>query len=173
MFSSRTSAKAAVAAMMRDAHHHVSPNAGWPESALAGALGIRLGGPRSYDGRHVDLATMGDGTSELDRDDIRAGPQPLFGRALSLLTVLSVLAALWLSLSVIGRPAAMNTTSSAHGGDRLIGAPGFVAKAARQRIVGHDAETHFVGHDDNMSLAPGKAAQRTVRLRQRHPCRDT
>ncbi len=32
----------------RDAHHHRSPNAGWPESALAGALGVRLSGPRVY-----------------------------------------------------------------------------------------------------------------------------
>ena len=89
MFSSRTSAKAAVVAMMRDADCHVSPNAGWPESALAGALGIRLGGPRSYGGRHVELATMGDGRSELDSHDIRAGLS-LYSRALSLLTMLSV-----------------------------------------------------------------------------------
>ena len=33
-----------------DAGHHRSPNAGWPEAALAGALGIRLSGPRVYDG---------------------------------------------------------------------------------------------------------------------------
>ncbi len=33
-----------------DAGHHRSPNAGWPEAAMAGALGIRLSGPRIYDG---------------------------------------------------------------------------------------------------------------------------
>lgn len=37
--------------MMRDAGHHRSPNAGWPEAALAGGLDIRLSGPRIYDGR--------------------------------------------------------------------------------------------------------------------------
>ncbi|MBO1325724.1 adenosylcobinamide-phosphate synthase CbiB [Acetobacter sp. TBRC 12305] len=37
--------------MLRDAHAHRSPNAGWPESAFAGALGIRLSGPRTYAGR--------------------------------------------------------------------------------------------------------------------------
>jgi len=68
--------------MMRDARKHASPNAGWPESALAGALGIRLGGPRSYDGRTVDLATMGDGRADLEANDIRRGLK-LYGRALA------------------------------------------------------------------------------------------
>jgi adenosylcobinamide-phosphate synthase len=40
----------ALATMWRDAHHHRSPNAGWPEAAMAGALGIRLSGPRIYEG---------------------------------------------------------------------------------------------------------------------------
>ncbi len=39
---------AALACMMRDARRHRSPNAGWPEAAMAGALGIRLSGPRVY-----------------------------------------------------------------------------------------------------------------------------
>jgi adenosylcobinamide-phosphate synthase len=93
LFSSRTSAKAAFTAMMRDAHHHVSPNAGWPESALAGALGITLGGPRSYGGRQVNLATMGDGKNTLDGNDIRRGLS-LYDGALSLLTLLALLLAL-------------------------------------------------------------------------------
>lgn len=41
----------ALAVMRRDARLHRSPNAGWPEAALAGALGIRLSGPRVYHGR--------------------------------------------------------------------------------------------------------------------------
>ncbi len=41
---------AAVCVMWRDARRHRSPNAGWPESAAAGALGIRLSGPREYGG---------------------------------------------------------------------------------------------------------------------------
>jgi adenosylcobinamide-phosphate synthase len=36
--------------MRRDARRHRSPNAGWPEAAMAGALGVRLSGPRSYAG---------------------------------------------------------------------------------------------------------------------------
>ena len=36
--------------MARDARKHASPNAGWPEAAMAAALGVRLGGPARYDG---------------------------------------------------------------------------------------------------------------------------
>ena len=42
---------ASVACMRRDAPKHRSPNAGWPEAAMAGALGVRLSGPRVYDGQ--------------------------------------------------------------------------------------------------------------------------
>lgn len=38
-------------AMWRDAPKHRSPNAGWPEAAMADALGVRLSGPRRYEGR--------------------------------------------------------------------------------------------------------------------------
>lgn len=44
----------ALAVTWADAGHHRSPNAGWPEAALAGALGIRLSGPRVYDGEVTD-----------------------------------------------------------------------------------------------------------------------
>lgn len=44
----------ALACMWRDARHHRSPNAGWPEAAMAGALGVRLSGPRIYAGRVAD-----------------------------------------------------------------------------------------------------------------------
>ena len=41
-------ARASLSVMWRDASQHRSPNAGWPESALAGGLNIRLSGPRVY-----------------------------------------------------------------------------------------------------------------------------
>ena len=65
------SGKQAYQVMMRDAGEHVSPNAGWPEAAMAGALGLKLGGPRSYEGREVDLATMGHGRDFLTKTDIK------------------------------------------------------------------------------------------------------
>jgi len=60
----------AVRALMRDARRHRSPNAGWPEAAMAGALGVALAGPRSYDGKIVDAAWMGDGRHDLTAADI-------------------------------------------------------------------------------------------------------
>jgi len=63
-------ARGALRAMARDARHHRSPNAGWPESAMAGALGLRLAGPRVYDGTLVADAHMGDGRAEATPDDI-------------------------------------------------------------------------------------------------------
>ncbi|MEP6445839.1 MAG: adenosylcobinamide-phosphate synthase CbiB [Hyphomicrobiales bacterium] len=65
------SGKQAYQVMMRDAKSHLSPNAGWPEAAMAGALGLKLGGPRSYEGREVDLATMGHGRDFLTKTDIK------------------------------------------------------------------------------------------------------
>lgn len=59
-------------ALWRDAKHHKSPNAGWPEAAMAGALGIRLAGPRRYHGVEVNDGWMGDGRAELTAADIRA-----------------------------------------------------------------------------------------------------
>jgi adenosylcobinamide-phosphate synthase len=65
-------AGAALATVRRDARHHRSPNAGWPEAAMAGALGVRLSGPRVYDGEPVEEHWIGDGRSDLDPADIRA-----------------------------------------------------------------------------------------------------
>jgi adenosylcobinamide-phosphate synthase len=58
--------------MWRDARGHPSPNAGWPEAAMAGALGIRLGGSRSYGGHIVEDAAMGDGAEARVADIARA-----------------------------------------------------------------------------------------------------
>jgi adenosylcobinamide-phosphate synthase len=66
-----TSAGAAVKAVWRDARRHRSLNAGWPESAMAGALGLRLAGPRVYNGVVVSDAWMGEGSSDADGRDIR------------------------------------------------------------------------------------------------------
>lgn len=47
--------------MLRDARHHASPNGGWPEAAMAGALSCTLGGPVSYDREPAMRAILGQG----------------------------------------------------------------------------------------------------------------
>lgn len=62
---------AALRAVWRDAGQHRSPNAGWPEAAMAGALGLRLAGPRVYGETRVNDAWMGCGRGEATIDDLR------------------------------------------------------------------------------------------------------
>jgi len=59
-------------AMQRDAPAHASPNGGWPEAAMAGALGRRLGGAVSYDGELAQRAVLGDGPRPDAGDLMRA-----------------------------------------------------------------------------------------------------
>lgn len=58
-------------AMLRDSGKHASPNAGWTEAAMAGALGLRLAGPISYDAVLHDKPWIGDGRADARPDDIR------------------------------------------------------------------------------------------------------
>jgi adenosylcobinamide-phosphate synthase len=61
-------ARGGIAVMLRDARKHASPNAGWPEAALAGGLALRLGGPVFYDGVPHDRPSLGDGRSPTSAD---------------------------------------------------------------------------------------------------------
>lgn len=76
--------------MWRDARKHASPNAGWTEAAMAGALGLRLAGPVSYDGEMHTKPWIGDGRMDARASDI--------SRALNL--YLRACAALWLIAGV-------------------------------------------------------------------------
>ena len=94
------SAREAARAVWRDASHHRSPNAGWPEAAMAGALGLKLAGPRVYGETLVDDAFMGRGEREATACDIR--------RALSLYrraSVVQAAALAALTLLAVGRAA--------------------------------------------------------------------
>ena len=85
------SPRGAVRAVWRDASRHRSPNAGWPEAAMAGALGLRLAGPRFYGEVLVDDAFMGGGTRDATSADI--------SRALRLYRASCVMA--WLVLLIV------------------------------------------------------------------------
>lgn len=66
----RLDVKGAVRAVRCDAPKHPSPNSGYPEAAVAGALGIQLGGENSYHGVVSFRAHMGEKTRELRGGDI-------------------------------------------------------------------------------------------------------
>ena len=59
--------------LWRDASNHASPNAGWPEAAMAGVLGLRLGGPIAYDGILSPKLWIGEGDRSAGAEDIRRG----------------------------------------------------------------------------------------------------
>ncbi len=77
--------------MLRDAPKHSSPNAGWPEAAMAGALGISLGGPATYDGSVHERPVFG------------TGPRPAMEQLAGGLRIYVVACALlWAAVAVTG-----------------------------------------------------------------------
>jgi adenosylcobinamide-phosphate synthase len=88
-------ARASIRTMLRDASRHRSPNAGWPEAAIAGALGLALAGPRRYAEGVVDDPWIGEGRA-------RATPVDMLRALLIYVVACALLAAtilaLWLLL---------------------------------------------------------------------------
>jgi adenosylcobinamide-phosphate synthase len=76
VFGRDTHSGTALRIMLRDGRKHHSPNAGWPEAAMAGALGLALAGPRHYAEGTVADPYLGDGSPTASAVDV--------GRALSL-----------------------------------------------------------------------------------------
>lgn len=70
-FHPKANGAAALITMLRDAKKHRSPNAGWQEAAVAGALNFALAGPRHYDGYSVDDPYIGGGNRRLTAKNIR------------------------------------------------------------------------------------------------------
>lgn len=83
---------AALACMARDARHHRSPNAGWPEAAMAGALGVRLSGPRVYADRLAAEPWLNGAAPDPGADDLGRA-LALYRRAMGLAGLM--LAVLW------------------------------------------------------------------------------
>lgn len=83
----------ALTSCLTDANRHRSVNAGWPEAAMAGALDIRIAGPRVYNGIVVSDPWMGDGNPNLRTNDI--------DRALKLYFYSNIINALILALLLL------------------------------------------------------------------------
>ena len=103
--------------MLSDAAKHASPNAGWPEAAMAGALRIRLGGPATYDGVLHERPVFG------------TGPTPGVAelrRGLRLYVVACGL--LWVVIAAVGLAVGMRA------GAEVLG-PGVAARGPRVAVV--------------------------------------
>ena len=86
----------------RDARAHKSPNAGWPEAAMARALDIALAGPRSYDGEMRDLAWVnGDGRRDIGPIEIDAAVSMLW-RVWTALLIIALAVASLTALPLLG-----------------------------------------------------------------------
>jgi adenosylcobinamide-phosphate synthase len=94
--AARLNAARALHAVWRDHAKHLSPNAGYPEAALAGAFGIRLGGPSIYFGKEIDKPHLGDDLTPVSIAMLKEG------RGLCLITAILSLATFAL-LSMMGR----------------------------------------------------------------------
>lgn len=70
LFAAKGRPIAAIRTMASDSRHHKSPNSGWPEAAMAGALDLALGGPRKYPGLVVDEKWIGRGRARATVADI-------------------------------------------------------------------------------------------------------
>jgi adenosylcobinamide-phosphate synthase len=81
----RTDPQGASATALRDAPGHASPNAGWPEAALAGALRVRLGGDAWYDGVRSTRARLGAEFRPAEPSDVARGRRVI--RVATLVTV--------------------------------------------------------------------------------------
>ncbi|WP_145104045.1 adenosylcobinamide-phosphate synthase CbiB [Cereibacter sediminicola] len=86
------SPRKALATMRWDARAHRSPNAGWPEAAMAGALGVRLSGPRIYDDRVSAEPWLNAGAPDPGAAELRQG-LALYRRGMGLLALLFLLVA--------------------------------------------------------------------------------
>ncbi len=92
-FILRMNGRRAWRTMRRDARKHPSPNSGFPESTVAGALGIRLGGVNVYHGVESFRAYMGDALRPMESRDILLANRLLL--TVSVLFVLLALLAVW------------------------------------------------------------------------------
>lgn len=81
-FFLRLDTKRGLITVIRDGMKNPSPNSGYPESAMAGALNIRLGGPSSYGGRIVEKPYIGDPLEEIRPEHILTAVKLMYGTSI-------------------------------------------------------------------------------------------
>ncbi|ATX67394.1 adenosylcobinamide-phosphate synthase CbiB [Roseinatronobacter bogoriensis] len=86
--------RASLACMWRDAGHHRSPNAGWPEAAMAGALEVKLSGPRAYGTDLVQEPWVNADANNPEANDLRRGLH-LYARSMVFLAIALTGVAIW------------------------------------------------------------------------------
>ena len=85
------SGKNSLAMAIRDGSKHPSPNSGFPEAAMAGALGVRLGGTSFYSGKINVKLFIGDNLRELELSDITQSHKIMFSASLlALAAIISI-----------------------------------------------------------------------------------
>lgn len=87
----KLNAKAALVIGWRDRYQHKSPNCAWPEATVAGALGVRLGGPNYYFGALVEKPWLGDDTRAIEQRDIQRTIALMYWAALLALILFAVI----------------------------------------------------------------------------------
>jgi adenosylcobinamide-phosphate synthase len=92
MFAGNERRSEAMTCMRREARHHRSINAGWPEAAMAGALGIRLCGPRTYESELADEPWLNGGARDPAAADITGGLELYVGAMAALTAILAAIA---------------------------------------------------------------------------------
>lgn len=93
LFALAAWSRRALRLVRQDAHKHRSPNAGWPEAAMAGALDVRLSGPRGYGGQQTDEPWLNETARDPDARDLLHG-LAIYRRAILLMGCL--MAWVWL-----------------------------------------------------------------------------
>lgn len=79
----------------RDRYNHSSPNCGWSEATVAGALGIRLGGPNEYFGQRMDKPWLGEASREIAVGDISATIQLMWVASTLALLLFALARVIW------------------------------------------------------------------------------
>ncbi|MCP2005402.1 adenosylcobinamide-phosphate synthase [Buttiauxella sp. JUb87] len=98
-FCLRANPRQALRIGWRDRYQHSSPNCAWSEATVAGALGIRLGGPNTYFGERVEKPWMGDEQRGVAIDDITRTIQLMMLASLLALLLFAAMRALVLGIA--------------------------------------------------------------------------